>query len=195
MTENDTNIDLNVREPSRPFEQEELSTKQVAEAFIDYTKAHNISLKRIAERSGLISYWHLNRLLTHPMAWRKCNEATRKIYEQLNAWLTAGSFPDSYYQARKKKTFRPLNSSEVYSAEKNSAPLDTASIANQVNTILKENGIGVMKLGDFLGTCVSTMLKRPMPWDKCTEFRRGVYRHLLDWSQSKEKIDSLRDSN
>ena len=75
-------------------------------------------------------------------------------------------------------------------------PLDTAEIGRKVRDLLILNRIGqrfYAKAYLNIQQCrLSEMLLRPKPWAECTQYRKRLYKMMHEWSQSEEKINSLK---
>jgi hypothetical protein len=74
--------------------------------------------------------------------------------------------------------------------------MDTARLAQTLTIIPNDNHISkqllVKAVLDYEYTHVVKMLTRPKPWTGCTELGKSLYQKMLDWSQSENKIKSLK---
>jgi hypothetical protein len=139
----------------------------------------------------------LNKLLNHPTPWNECNPKEKfdfKMMRSLLAYEAVDNEP-SYLQrtclAKYKTSFALLNSSVSYNAQNNATPLDTASIVKKVGEVLKQHEITKYEFAaKFLGIGhhISDILNEPQPWTECSEWKKGVYRYMHEWSMSKEQI-------
>jgi hypothetical protein len=176
--------------------QELLDTAKVAREFKHLVTVHRLSKSAL----GLdASNTYLNSLIYEPEPWHQCPEKAKKAYERMNELLKLNleelqSFV-TFFSA-KRRLFSPLNSSFVYTPERFVAPLDTAIIAKRVLEVLRSNGITVQKLAmQFLGSSsrhLSSYLNGPRPWSECSEFQKGVFKCLHEWSQSPEQIEMVK---
>ncbi len=97
---------------------------------------------------------------------------------------------------KRRKYFQALNSGVEYTPEKIPKYLNTDTVATGVEKVLSENGITKKKLAeeylDVKPKILSGFLVWPTPWTECSEFRKGLYTCLRDWSSSTDKINSLK---
>jgi hypothetical protein len=175
------------------------NTLELAQTFKKYVSTNNLSIQAIATRLGYNSRVLFNRLITNPRPWVKCSNKAKQIYQRMDALLKNDEpILKSCTAKNMRGSFTPLAVSTVtYNAENNATPLNTAIIARNVDRVLDRHGISAQKLAcKFLGVSKSYLaycMNDPTPWRRCSEYKRGVYKCLYDWTQSEQQIALLRD--
>jgi hypothetical protein len=177
-----------------------LDTKEIAGIFRTYLRINNIGQNMLWKKLGFSSLSYFKQLLIRPKPWRKCSEIEKKVYHQMKNWPKSQEMLSSLKKScsvKHRASFGPLNSNVSYNAANNATPLDTASIVKKASEILKKHKIPRVKLAEkYLGIRINNlnlMFKKSRRWEECTEYQKGVYRSIHEWSMSEKQIAALKN--
>jgi hypothetical protein len=91
--------------------------------------------------------------------------------------------------------FDPSDKEQASKETDNLAPIDVAALVKRVLNILQTKQISRFKLATE-AMCIAprymtSLLNKETRWEKCTPYRKRLYRKLLLWSESSEAIEEL----
>jgi hypothetical protein len=178
-----------------------LNTSELAQTVCGILKSECISYNLFAKEVFRMSEWEVTKLLRNPVPWPACNLYKKRFYLKLHEWSRSKEAVQSLIEIGNPSRWR--NSFESSYRKLPNVPehveLDTCVVAERVRAILKAERIS----GDLFSrhvvfvhaSHVGELLRKPVPWSQCSEYKKRIFYKAHMWSQSPEQIKSLRNQS
>ncbi len=200
--------------PSMP--PKHLDTVKLAETVLRILKTNDIALGIFAQEVVGVDENRVNNMLKHPLPWVNCTEHKKSLWQKMHQWsqsiepthsleadqATSSTNKESKSRSEANSYLLKLKKTDMNKTANKSGssshfkPLDTFKLAETIRSILKTNEITLKTFASqvtgLLDNKLTVMFNQTRPWDDYTEYKKGVWYKMHEWSQSPEAIQSLK---
>jgi hypothetical protein len=175
-----------------------IDTASVAKSIQTILLTNRITVRLFA-REVISSYdSEVSTMLNNPTPWTTCTCNRKRVWAKLFEWSQSSeAIRLLAAKAASKPRRRKLEDLQHLPEVPANLQLDTDQLAKRVNQILRAESIAIGLIAQKMlavdANILKRLLKNPIAWSHCSEFRKRVYLKVNEWSQSIEEIRRAKE--